>query len=232
MRPCPWLRGHHGHHQRPDVTTTAGTSGGSAVQPRMESEAVDGGFPWACRDRARSTRHRGSDHLGSAVELAQGPSSKGTATGGDAGRGMTLQELRQRVGSQLVQTDDAIKTSTEEVGFAIAEFGEAEAAPFQKALEEAHRELDEAFKLHRQFDDSADEQTQRLAADCDTATHRRGERQAGRPGEALRQAARPREAGAAGPGRAGATRGGARGSRPAACGRNWRRWPPCTRRRR
>jgi len=74
---------------------------------------------------------------------------------------MTLQELRQRVGSQLVQTDDAIKTSTEEVGFAIAEFGEEAAAPFEKALGEAHRELDEAFRLHRQLDETADEQTQR-----------------------------------------------------------------------
>lgn len=86
---------------------------------------------------------------------------EGMTSGEVEGRTMTLEELRQRVGSELIQTDDAVKTSTEEVGFAIAEFGEEAAAPFQKALEEAHRELDEAFRLHRQFDENADEQTQR-----------------------------------------------------------------------
>jgi uncharacterized membrane protein YgcG len=87
--------------------------------------------------------------------------AQGTAPGTDAQRTMTLEELRRRVSQQLVATDDSIKTSTEEVGFAIAEFGETEAAPFQKALEEAKVDLDEAFKLHRQYDEKADEETQR-----------------------------------------------------------------------
>jgi len=86
---------------------------------------------------------------------------RGTPDEAGTGRTMTLEELRKRVTSQLVATDDAVKTSAEEVGFAIAEFGETEAAPFQKALDEARLELDEAFKLHRQYDDGADEETQR-----------------------------------------------------------------------
>jgi hypothetical protein len=45
------------------------------------------------------------------------------------------------------------------LGFAIAEFGEEEAAPFQQAVDTAHAEVSEAFKLYRQFDDKADEQT-------------------------------------------------------------------------
>ncbi|MBN1632309.1 MAG: TPM domain-containing protein, partial [Thermoleophilia bacterium] len=85
----------------------------------------------------------------------------GTGDGAGTGRTMTVADLRKRVGSQIVATDDAIKTSSEEVGFAIAEFGEAEAAPFQKAVEEAQLDLAEAFKLYRQFDETADEETQR-----------------------------------------------------------------------
>jgi TPM domain len=91
----------------------------------------------------------------------KGQGKQVASDGADAQRTMTVAELRKRVGSQIVQTDDAVKTSTEEVGFAIAEFGETEAAPFQKALEEAQAELGEAFKEYRQFDEKADEETQR-----------------------------------------------------------------------
>ena len=90
------------------------------------------------------------------IEKASG----GTQQGG-AQSPVSIKELRQRVGSQLVTTDDAVKTSTEEVGFAVAEFGEEQAAPFEKAVEEAKQELDEAFRLYRQFDENADEQSQR-----------------------------------------------------------------------
>ena len=65
------------------------------------------------------------------------------------------------MGSQLVAADDAVKTSTEEVGFAAAEFGDEQAAPFQKAVNEAKAELDEAFRLYRQYDEHGDEQSQR-----------------------------------------------------------------------
>ena len=85
--------------------------------------------------------------------------------GGTPGTGspapLTLEELRRRVGAELVQTDDALKTSIEELGFAIAEFGEEEAAPFQRAVDTAKAQVTEAFKIYREFDDGADEQTQR-----------------------------------------------------------------------
>ena len=79
----------------------------------------------------------------------------------DVKRTITIKELRERAGSQLIHTDDAVKTSTEEVGFASAEFGDEQAAPFQKALEQAKSELDQGFKLYRQYDEHGDEPTQR-----------------------------------------------------------------------
>ncbi len=96
-----------------------------------------------------------------AIRRAKTEKAAGEASPDGVKRAMSLKDLRQRVGSQLVTTDDAIKTSTEEVGFAIAEFGEEQAAPFEKAVEDAKKELDEAFRLYREFDERADEQTQR-----------------------------------------------------------------------
>ena len=61
----------------------------------------------------------------------------------------------------LVETDDAVKTSTQEVGFAVAEFGEEQAAPFSQALAEAQSELDQAFKLRKELDAAAGEGPQR-----------------------------------------------------------------------
>lgn len=85
----------------------------------------------------------------------------GGAAAGKVKPSMSLEDLRRHVSSQLVQTDDAVKTSTEEVGFAVAEFGEEQAAPFEEALAEARRELDAAFRLYRQYDANVDEQAQR-----------------------------------------------------------------------
>ncbi len=74
---------------------------------------------------------------------------------------LTLAELRSKASAALVETDDAVKSSTNEVGFAAAQFGEDQAAPFQQALDQARTELAEAFKLHREVDQTDDEQEQR-----------------------------------------------------------------------
>lgn len=78
-----------------------------------------------------------------------------------AAQQVDLDELRREASRQLVETDDAVKTSTQEVGFATAQFGEEQAAPFQRALDAAKRELDEAFRLHKQLDDDDGEVRQR-----------------------------------------------------------------------
>jgi hypothetical protein len=57
----------------------------------------------------------------------------------------------------LVATDDAVRTSEEELGFASAEFGDEAAAPFKAALEEAKQELTAAFRLRQALDDEIPE---------------------------------------------------------------------------
>lgn len=67
--------------------------------------------------------------------------------------GVSTEELAQRASSALVQTDDAIRTSEQELGFARAQFGDAIAEEFSQVLAQAKNGLDEAFRLKQQLDD-------------------------------------------------------------------------------
>jgi hypothetical protein len=76
-----------------------------------------------------------------------------------AGRapGPTTAELAAQATHALVATDDAVRTSEQELGFAVARFGEHAAAPFSAALKSARAELATAFKLRQQLDDDIPE---------------------------------------------------------------------------
>jgi uncharacterized membrane protein YgcG len=74
---------------------------------------------------------------------------------------LPVEELRKRANVLLVETDDAVKTSEDEVGFATAEFGEEATEPFQRALDEARSQLATAFRLRKQVEETEDEDAQR-----------------------------------------------------------------------
>ncbi|MGY0018427.1 TPM domain-containing protein [Streptomyces sp. YJ-C3] len=78
-----------------------------------------------------------------------------------------LPELDQQARHLLVETDDSVRTSTEELGFATAQFGEEAVKPFQEALGYAQSELTAAFKLRQQLDDAfpEDDATKRRMLD-------------------------------------------------------------------
>ncbi|AQU70823.1 hypothetical protein [Streptomyces niveus] len=78
---------------------------------------------------------------------------------GEPGRppGTSLPELDRRAGQALVDTDDAVRTSQEELGFATAQFGEDSVRPFQDTVTYAKGELTAAFRLRQQLDDAAPE---------------------------------------------------------------------------
>ncbi|MFE0171421.1 TPM domain-containing protein [Streptomyces sp. NPDC059002] len=85
-----------------------------------------------------------------------------------AGKDLTpLPELDQQARRLLVETDDAVRTSTEELGFATAQFGEEAAKPFSEALAYAQSELTAAFRLRQQLDDAfpEDDPTRRRMLD-------------------------------------------------------------------
>lgn len=81
--------------------------------------------------------------------------------------GITLPDLDRRAGLALVETDDAVRTSREELGFATAQFSEDAARPFQDAVTYAQGELTAAFRLRQQLDDAIpeDDDTRRRMLD-------------------------------------------------------------------
>ncbi|MFH8291168.1 TPM domain-containing protein [Streptomyces sp. NPDC018059] len=91
--------------------------------------------------------------------------------GRGAGTGLAalprLDELDKKARLLLVETDDAIRTSTEELGFATAQFGEDAVKPFGEALAYARAELTAAFRLRQELDDAygEDEATRRRMLD-------------------------------------------------------------------
>jgi hypothetical protein len=66
-----------------------------------------------------------------------------------------LAELESQALRALVATDDAVRTSDQELGFATATFGERAVAQFTAALVAARAELAQAFQLRQLLDDDA-----------------------------------------------------------------------------
>ena len=67
---------------------------------------------------------------------------------------LSLEELKQRADIALVQLDDTVQQSEQELAFANAQFGEEAVAPYRQALEKAKGGLAEAFSLQQQLDDA------------------------------------------------------------------------------
>jgi TPM domain len=72
-------------------------------------------------------------------------------------------ELGQRANAALIEVDNAVQTSEQELGFAQASFGDEAVTGFRRALEQARGELRRAFALRQRLDDAEpeDEQTTR-----------------------------------------------------------------------
>jgi predicted nucleic acid-binding Zn-ribbon protein len=66
----------------------------------------------------------------------------------------SIEDLERRASSLLIETDDALKTSAQELGFAKAQFGDAATTEFEAAIATAQRSLDEAFGLKQNLDDA------------------------------------------------------------------------------
>ncbi|WP_247196049.1 hypothetical protein [Streptomyces sp. GESEQ-35] len=62
-------------------------------------------------------------------------------------------ELDEQARALLIEADDCVRTSREELGFAEALLGTAAVAPFARALRDAESELSSAFRMRQQYDD-------------------------------------------------------------------------------
>ncbi|YCK83435.1 TPM domain-containing protein [Arthrobacter sp. D3-18] len=94
----------------------------------------------------RNRRKKGTTK---AVSASYGPQGEEL----DPLAGLSIPELRQKSGSLLIEADDAIKSSEQELGFAQAQYGDSAIGNFTKALEEAKGHMTESFKLQQQLDD-------------------------------------------------------------------------------
>lgn len=63
-------------------------------------------------------------------------------------------ELERRAGSLLVELDDSLKTSEQELGFAQAQFGEDQTRDFSDALATAKATAKQAFEIRQKLDDA------------------------------------------------------------------------------
>lgn len=66
---------------------------------------------------------------------------------------LTVEQLESRAGSALVQVDDSIRASEEELGFARAQFGLQATDTYAKALDNAKAQATRAFELRKRLDD-------------------------------------------------------------------------------
>ena len=61
---------------------------------------------------------------------------------------------RTDAGVALVAADNAVRDGTDELGYAVAQFGEDRTRDFRQALDAAKADLDRAFRLQQRLDDS------------------------------------------------------------------------------
>ncbi|MER5686525.1 TPM domain-containing protein [Streptomyces sp. NPDC002205] len=141
----------------PGTGSSGGTSTGDLILPVVLVGGAGAVAAYAYTRRKRRTTTRttpGSAGWGRGAAPSGGPPRPPTP----------LPELDAHARQALVETDDAVRTSEEELGFATAQFGEEAAAPFTEAVTFAKGELTAAFRLRQQLDDAFPE---------DDATRRR-----------------------------------------------------------
>jgi uncharacterized membrane protein YgcG len=82
----------------------------------------------------------------------------GRAAGADAEeRDRRLGGLARQGNAMLIETDELIRHDAQELGFAEAQFGAAEAKKFREALDAARAELQAAFTVRQRLDDATPE---------------------------------------------------------------------------
>jgi uncharacterized membrane protein YgcG len=75
----------------------------------------------------------------------------------DALTGVPLETLDDLSRSMVVEVDNAVRTSANELGLAIGEFGEERTQPFTRAVDNAKAALSQAFTVRHQLDDATPE---------------------------------------------------------------------------
>ncbi|MFC5998633.1 TPM domain-containing protein [Quadrisphaera sp. GCM10027208] len=100
-----------------------------------------------------------------AVLVSRRRRSASAAGGSPAGPPQrSTEELEREANRLLVETDDAVRSSETELGFAVAEFGSERTAGFEQALTQARAALARGFAIRQQLDDDRPETDQERRA--------------------------------------------------------------------
>ncbi len=130
-----------------------GTGGGVPIALLLGGAAVAGGGYVLYR---RSKRARAEADKSSSTAGAAG-SSAGPDQAVDPHAGLSTEQLTFQASSALIDLDDAVQTSTQELTFARGQFGDEAVTGFQEALDTSRTELGQAFALRQQLDDEVPE---------------------------------------------------------------------------
>ncbi|MEU0404457.1 TPM domain-containing protein [Streptomyces sp. NPDC006197] len=139
----------------PGATADGGTSATDLVLPLVLVGGAGAVAAYAYTKRRRRTETRTTPRGGQGLRPP-----KETAP-------PSLDELDGEARRTLVATDDAVRTSQEELGFASAQFGEEAVRPFTEAVGFAEEQLTASFRLRQKLDDSfpEDDPTRRAMLD-------------------------------------------------------------------
>lgn len=70
---------------------------------------------------------------------------------------LTDEQVQAQAGAALVQADDALTSSREELGFAIAQFGDSATSEFTAVIDVAKTKMSEAFDIKQKLDDEIED---------------------------------------------------------------------------
>ncbi|GAA1856143.1 TPM domain-containing protein [Myceligenerans crystallogenes] len=147
------------------VPGTASGGGTGLLVGGVAVAAVAGGlYLFSRRRRAAQQQGRDDDVVGH---------DRGTTP--PAAPELTLDQLDKRAAAELVDIDDALRTSEQELGFAQAEFGLEATRTFQAALDRARADAQQAFTIRKELDDEIPEtepQRRHLLGEVITLTER------------------------------------------------------------
>lgn len=70
---------------------------------------------------------------------------------------MTDEQVQAQAGAALVRADDALTSSKEELGFAVAQFGDSATSEFTAVIDAARAKMSEAFDIKQKLDDEIED---------------------------------------------------------------------------
>ena len=122
-----------------------GTSAADLILPLVAVGGVGVLAGYGYVRRTRRARTRTTPGVGGGVVSARPPVTP-------------LPVLERQAGASLVQADNCLRTSREELAFVQAQFGDTAIEPFVRALRDAERELSAAFAIRLRYDQGVPEE--------------------------------------------------------------------------